>query len=146
MKNFISDHDYESARATGRSEMAQTHAVEASFMPRHAVLRIKFSNGLSLLMDVRQIPEFQGLSLSALRNPYVTPGGDGLIFQEANLAFHLPNLLAPYLPLELARSRVAAELGKTRSDKKAAAARVNGAKGGRPRKMTAASVSGSAVV
>ena len=138
MKNLISQQEYEAALARGRAELAKPHAIEARFVVRGASLHVKFSNGLSLVVDAREVPALQGHPLSSLKNPYVTAGGDGLIFDEANLAFNLPSLLAPFLPLELARSRVAAESGKASSAKKAQAARANGSRGGRPRKIALA--------
>lgn len=135
MKNLITRQDYEAALARGRGELAKPHAVEARFVVRGAELQVKFSNGLSLVVNARAIPALQGHPLSSLKNPHVTAGGDGLVFDEANLAFNLPSLLAPFLPLELARSRVAAESGRASSAKKAQAARENGSKGGRPRKI-----------
>lgn len=138
MKNLITQQDYEAALARGRAELAKPHAIEARFVARGATLHVKFSNGLSLVVDARSVPAFEGIPLSSLRNPYVTAGGDGLVFDEANLAFNLPSLLAPFLPIDLARSRVAAESGKASSAKKTEAARANGAKGGRPRKVAGA--------
>jgi len=135
MKNLISQEEYDQALARGRAEMLQPHAVEARFVIRGALLHVKFSNGLSLVLDARTVPALKGHPLSSLKNPYVTVGGDGIVFEDANLSFNLPNLLAPYLPLDLARSRVAAESGKASSIKKAHAARANGLKGGRPRKV-----------
>lgn len=138
MKNLITQEDYEAALAKGRDELAKPHVVAARFVARGAALHVQFSNGLTLVVDARAVPAFQGLPLSSLKDPQVTAGGDGLVFDEANLAFDLPSLLAPFLPIELARSRVAAELGKETTAKKAQAARANGAKGGRPRKSSVA--------
>jgi hypothetical protein len=135
MKNLITSQDYESALARGRAELEQPHAVDVRFVASSATLRVTFSNGLIVAVDARAVPAFASCPLSVLKNPRVTAGGDGLIFDEAGLAFDLPELLSPFLPIELARSRVAAESGRATSVRKARAARENGAKGGRPRKV-----------
>ena len=134
MKNLITEQEYKLALKRGRAELEKPHAIEADILARGTLLRFKFSNGLSLTIETRKVPAFEGLDMSKLGNPVVTPGGDGIIFDAAQLAFNLPNLIALFLPLEWARSRVAAELGKVSTLKKAQAARENGSKGGRPRK------------
>lgn len=134
MRSSITRQDYAAALARGRAELEKPHAVDARFIVSSSTLRVTFSNGLVFAVDARAVPGLQGHPLSALKNPRVTAGGDGLIFEEADLAFNLPSLLAPCVPLELARSRVAAESGSASSARKARAARENGAKGGRPRK------------
>lgn len=144
MKNLISKDDYEAALTRGRTEMSKPHAVEACLLAQGTTLQVKFSNGLKLQIEVCDIPAFKGIPLSSFKKPHVTAGGDGLIFEEANLAFNLTRLLAPFVPIDLARSRVATESGKTSSVKKAQAARVNGTKGGRPRKVDVAAVAGVA--
>lgn len=135
MKSLISQQSYLAALAKGRAEMEKPHAVEARFVGRTSILEVKFSNGVSFAIDARKTPYLRDHALAALKGPRVTVGGDGIIFEEADLALSLPSLLAPFIPLEIARSRVASESGSVLSERKAQAARVNGAKGGRPRKI-----------
>lgn len=137
MKNLITQQDYDVALARGRAELEKPHAIEARFVGRTSMLVVKFSNGASFAIDARKTPHLCDHSLAVLKNPRVTAGGDGIIFDEADLALNLPILLAPFVPLEIARSRVAAESGSACTEKKAQAARANGAKGGRPRKVEA---------
>ncbi len=134
MKRLITQRDYDAALAKGRAELAEPHAIEVRFVGRTTTMQMTFSNGLCLIVDARALPGLQGHTAASLGRPYVTSGGDGLVFDKADLAFNLPNLIAPVLPIELARSRVAAEAGKVSTPRKARAARANGAKGGRPRK------------
>lgn len=137
MKNLITQQDYDQALAKGRAEMQKPHAIGARFVGRTWTLEVAFSNGSKFSFDARETPHLRDHALATLRNPRVTAGGDGLVFEQADVALNLPILLAPFVPLEIARSRVAAESGGVTSEKKAHAARANGAKGGRPRKVAA---------
>ena len=138
MKNLITKQDYDKALARGKAEMQKPHAIGARFVDRTWTLEVSFSNGSKFSFNAQETPQLKTYKLEDLENPRVTTGGDGLVFEQANLALNLPILLAPFFPLEIARSRVAAESGSATSEKKAQAARENGAKGGRPRKAVAA--------
>ena len=135
MKNLITEKDYQTALAKGRAEMEKPHAVEAQFVLDTPHLVVRYSNNFAFVLDVSVNQHLRDYDLALLRNPQVTTGGDGILFEGADLALNLPDLLAPYMPLDLARSRVAAELGSKKSEKKAEAARANGARGGRPKKI-----------
>jgi len=123
----------EDALARGTHALAEPHATEASYNARTHVLAIRFTNGLLVSFDVRKSPFLARHAGVDLRDPYVTPGGDGLVFDHAELSVSLPGLLAELIPEDVARRKVAGAMGRTPSEKKAAAARANGAKGGRPR-------------
>lgn len=134
MKNLVTQREYDAALARGRAELETPHATCARFVGRGRLLEVTFSNGISFSIDPRMAPNLQGHSLAALQNPRVTHGGDGIVFEGADLALKLSSLLAPFVPIDIARSRVASATGSISSPKKASAARENGAKGGRPRK------------
>ncbi len=137
MKNLITQQDYDAALARGKAELEKPHASEARFIGRSWMLEVSFSNGARITIDARLSPFLRDHPLAALQKPYVTVGGDGIIFEEVDVALSLPILLAPFVPLEIAKSRVASESGSVLSEKKSQAARANGAKGGRPRKVAA---------
>ena len=129
----ISRADYEQALARGRQALAEPHAVSARYVANARVLELAYSNGLTLRFDPKEVPALKNLPRSALAHAYVTPGGDGLVFGEADAAaVSIPGLLARLIPVDIARRTVAAARGSVRSASKADAARRNGAKGGRP--------------
>jgi len=131
----ISSTDYEQALARGRQALAQPHAVSARYVAHARVLELRYSNGLALRFDPKEIPALKHLPHSALAQAYVTPGGDGLVFGAAEAAaVSIPGLVARLIPVDIARRTVAAARGSVRSANKAEAARRNGAKGGRPTK------------
>jgi hypothetical protein len=135
MNELISEHQYQDALKRGRDALAEPHATAARFNARTRVLSIDYSQGLSIQFDVRTNGILAQYADADLSEPYVTPGGDGLLFEKAGLSFALPGLVASILPESLARIRIATALGKARSEKKAESSRANGAKGGRPRKL-----------
>jgi len=137
----ISSTDYEQALTRGRQALAQPHAVSARYVAHARVLELTYSNGLSLRFDPKEIPALKHLPHSALAQACVTPGGDGLVFGEAEAAaVSIPGLVARLIPVDIARRTVAAARGSVRSANKAEAARRNGAKGGRPTKADLAVV------
>jgi hypothetical protein len=104
-------------------------------------LELAYSNGLTLRIHPQEVPVLKDLPRSALAQAYVTPGGDGLVFGESDIAaISIPGLIARLIPVDIARRAVAAARGSVRTASKAEAARRNGAKGGRPSKASLAAV------
>jgi len=131
----ISQDHYTQALARGRQALAEPHAVSARYVASARVLELAYSNGLTLRIDPKEVPALKDLPRSALMQAYVTPGGDGLLFGDSAIAaVSIPGLIARLIPVDIARRAVAAARGSVRSSSKAAAARRNGAKGGRPAK------------
>jgi len=135
----ISREEYEQALARGRQALEAPHAVSARYVAHARVLELAYSNGLALRFDPKDVPLLKDLPRSVLAQPYVTPGGDGLLFGEDDAhAISIPGLVARLIPVDIARRTVAAARGRVRSAHKAQAARRNGAKGGRPAKASLA--------
>ena len=134
MKTLISDKNYAQALEKGRAALAQPHATAARFNARRRVLSLEYSNGMVLSFDIRSSAILGAHADADLSDPYVTPGGDGIVFDKSGLSFGIPGLVAPLLPLSLARQKIASVIGQAKSPRKAAASKANGAKGGRPRK------------
>jgi hypothetical protein len=131
----ISPNDYAQALASGRQALREPHAVSARYMVGARVLELAYSNGLTLRFDPKEVPALKDLPRSALVQAYVTPGGDGLVFGDSEIAaVSIPGLVARMIPVDIARRVVAAARGSVRSASKAEAARRNGTKGGRPAK------------
>lgn len=140
MATLISDSQYQAALERGRQELAAPHAIDARFDRVGRKLTIVFSNGLEVSLRP-EVSEFLREHADAdLSNPYVTPGGDGLIFEAADIAVSIPGLISQLLPENIARKKMASALGSRTSERKSEAARANGAKGGRPKRSDVGSV------
>ncbi|MBU9205472.1 DUF2442 domain-containing protein [Burkholderia multivorans] len=134
----ISQDDYAQALARGRQALAEPHVVSARYVASARMLEFTYSNGLTLRIDPKEVPALKDLPRSTLAQAYVTPGGDGLVFGESEVAaVSIPGLIARLIPVDIARRAVAAARGSVRTASKAEAARRNGAKGGRPVKAKA---------
>lgn len=131
----ISQDDYMQALTRGRQALVEPHAVSARYIANARVLELAYSNGLTLRIRPSEVPALKDVPRSALMQAYVTPGGDGLVFGESEIAaISIPGLVARLIPVDIARRVVAAARGSIRSPSKSEAARRNGAKGGRPAK------------
>lgn len=131
----ISQDDYMQAMTRGRQALAEPHAISARYIVNARVLELAYSNGLTLRIHPNEVPALKDVPRSALMQAYVTPGGDGLVFGESDIAaVSIPGMVARLIPVDIARRAVAAARGSVRSASKSEAARRNGAKGGRPAK------------
>ncbi|HUY10893.1 MAG TPA: DUF2442 domain-containing protein [Candidatus Dormibacteraeota bacterium] len=96
------------------------------------IVHLRFRNGIELAIPIKAIHEIANVPIARLRDVTASPMGDGLLFDCADVAIYVPGLLR-----DLFADAFAGALGKiggrSRSSAKAAAARKNGLKGGRPR-------------
>ncbi|MGI4815979.1 MAG: hypothetical protein ACRYG5_09740 [Janthinobacterium lividum] len=131
----ITQQEYEQALTRGREALAQPHVIRARYIASADALELVYSNGLLLRFRPRDTVLLRDIPKATLAHPYVTPGGDGLLFDDAALAVSIPGLVSKLIPLDTARMAVAAARGRVTSPAKAEAARRNGLKGGRPTKL-----------
>ena len=132
------EREHRAAQRRG-TELAQLPGalIAASLNEPERVIRMQFRNGTELLVPVSAIEEIAQTPVANLRTIAASPLGDGLIFDDADVAIYVPGLLR-----DLFGGAFAGALGKrggrARTPAKIAAARKNGQKGGRPRKSAAA--------
>jgi hypothetical protein len=99
-------------------------------------LMIGFSDDSAVLLPIRNYPELATLSKSELSRLSLGFGGSALCFHENDLHISIAGLIAASEPLmSMASVLTASRNGKLQSEAKATAARANGLKGGRPRKV-----------
>ena len=122
-------------------EMAATHphATSARYDRRLGRVLIELSNGLIVAFSPRDAQGLEEATPAALSKIEISPSGFGIRFPKLDADLYLPALLEGFLgSRKWMASRLGAKGGAARSTTKAAAARVNGRKGGRPRKREAA--------
>lgn len=73
----------------------------ARFNARGHKLTIVFSKALNAHSMSEKLLCFVTTRMLIFLDPYVTPGGDGLVFDKAALQVGLPELIAPFLPPEI---------------------------------------------
>ena len=124
-----------------QNEAAVREAREADRIePRANSVRYDTSKGL-LLVELRsgfvfglppeRVSGLEGASAKELTKVRISPSGDGLHWDDLNVDASLTGLMADALNLREWAPRF---MGQTRSEAKARAARLNGMKGGRPRR------------
>jgi hypothetical protein len=136
----ITETDLQQAEHRMRERMeAQPRAVKARYDRRVGRVVVTLSNGLELAFPPRLAEGLADAKAADLMAVEITPTGLGLHWPRLDADLYLPALLAGVFG---STAWMAAQLGRSgglsRSTSKAAAARENGRKGGRPRKLAAA--------
>ncbi len=130
----LTESEFERAEARALKERAAGHVQSARYdRCRHHVV-VQFSTGVEIAIPVELAEGLAGASPEDLGKIEVSPTGLGLHWPRLDADLYIPALLQGVLG---SRSWMASHLGsaggKVRSTTKAAAARENGRKGGRPR-------------
>ena len=130
----ITEADIDKAIARGR-KTRHLYARASSVRYEDNCISIGFSDGSRVMLPVAGLPEFEGFTLQDFQQLEVGFGGKALCCEAQDLDVSITGLIATSKPLmDLATSLVASRNGRKSSAAKAAAARANGKKGGRPRK------------
>lgn len=128
---------FEAARARGRARVEDPSAViDARYDRASDAVRLVFRGGGSMTIPRRFIPGLKGRSASELESVSVSPAGDALLWTSLDADVYVPGLVERAFGHQLFAAASGRSGGRRRSKAKAAAARRNGAKGGRPRKGT----------
>ena len=130
----LTEADVEKAIARGR-KTRHLYARASSVRYEDNCISIGFSDGSGVMLPVAGLPEFEGFTQQDFQQLEVGFGGKALCCEAKDLDVSVTGLIATSKPLmDLAVSMVASRNGRKSSAAKAAAARANGKKGGRPRK------------
>jgi len=130
----------ERAVVEGRKRRSMTlHAKGVRYLPEFEALAVSFADKAAVLLPVKKYTELARLSLAELGRIEIGFGGSALCLNERDLHVSIAGLVSASKPLmELASTVIAARNGSRSSEAKALAARANGQKGGRPRKLVSA--------
>ncbi|MGE7958960.1 DUF2442 domain-containing protein [Pseudomonas sp. NPDC089530] len=103
-------------------------------------LAIGFADGTAILLPVQHYPEFEDFSPEELHQLELGFAGTAICHEGRDLQVSIAGLISASQPLmDMAAQVVASRNGSRSSEAKAQAARLNGKKGGRPRKVQALS-------
>ena len=129
-------------RATERGQQRRRLALHASalqYVADSQALTISFADQSAVVLPIKNYPELAMLSHAELGRLSLGYAGSALCLDEQDLHVSIAGLVSASVPLmEMAATVVAARNGSRRSTIKSIAARQNGQKGGRPRKILAA--------
>jgi hypothetical protein len=130
------DAELKAAEARGRTMLAtESRAVAAHFDRATARVVVDLANGCSYVFPARLVQDLQGASDDALADIVVDGQGFNLHWPALAADLYVPALVCGIFGTRAWMTRELARVaGAATSPAKAAAARSNGAKGGRPRK------------
>lgn len=130
---------YAQARARGQSHVADPSSViDARYDAGADAIDLKFSGGGSMSIPRRLVPGLKRAAESKIEPIVVSPAGDALSWPSLDIDIYVPGLVERAFGTRLFAASTGRLGGRRRSKAKAAAARANGAKGGRPRKRLTA--------
>ena len=112
-------------------------ATSVRYIPTRNSIIVEMNNGASLVVPRRLLQGLKGALPSQLRNGRVSDRGTSLSWPDLDVDFTIMSLLHGVYGGRTWMSELARRAGAATSEAKARAARVNGAKGGRPRKAAA---------
>jgi hypothetical protein len=123
------------ARERARQEaLEEPRARSASFNPRTGRIDVELTNGCSFAFPPALAQGLRGASPVELAEVRIELDGEGLRWEALDADLLVADLLRGVFGSERWMSEIGRTLGRRRSEAKAAAARLNGLKGGRPRK------------
>lgn len=122
------------ATRTGRlAARNEPRAASAAYRSRDATLQIQLTNGASLTVPVRLIPGLKRAAPRDIRTVEVLGRGGGLHWESLDLDLSVPALVSSVFEGPTWMAELGRMGGRRSSSAKAAAARKNGKRGGRPR-------------
>ena len=116
------------ARRDGR------RAVSAYYDRKSGRIMMELTSGVIFGFPARLFPALAKATPAQLAAVEVSPAGGGLHWEELDVDLSVPGLLLSSIGRSQKLTELARLAGQAKSPAKAAAARENGAKGGRPRK------------
>ena len=132
----ISEADYEAALARGKAAaMSEPRAAKVRFDKRRERLVVDLTNGCTFAFPPRLAQGLESATSHELSKVQILGAGYGLHWEALDVDLSIPGLLAGIFGT---RAYMARQAGRATSPAKADAARRNGAKGGRPRKLQSA--------
>jgi len=134
----LTDEEFAQAEARGAALREKGHATAARYDHKANRLIVSLHNGVELTVPVHLIQDLADAAPGQLSTIEITPSGLGLHWPDIDADVYVPGILAGTFGTKAWMASVMGEKGgRVRSEAKAEAARENGRKGGRPKKIKA---------
>lgn len=135
MTGYWSDEQLEVAEARGRAMLeAEPRAASARYDVDTGRIVVDLTNGCIFAFPARRVEELETASDAEIAEVQVAGAGFGLHWTSRDADLTIGGLMNGVFGTRKWMSELARRAGRATSPAKAAAARANGAKGGRPRK------------
>lgn len=132
--NEPTDAQIDAALARGKAaRLRESRATRARYDRARGRVVVELTNGCTFAFPPRLAQGLESATEDQLAQVEVLGGGSGLHWETLDVDLSVPDLLAGLFGTKAYMARHA---GQARSPAKGAAARANGAKGGRPRKLS----------
>jgi hypothetical protein len=126
---------YARARAHGQARVQDpSSVVDARYDSDTDAIELGFKGGGTMSIPRGMVPGLERASESKIQSIVVSPAGDALSWPSLGVDVYVPGLVERVFGTRLFAASTGRRGGRRRSKAKAAAAKANGAKGGRPRK------------
>lgn len=140
MPKALTAKELDRAAARGRQlALTEPRAARARYDKRTSRIIVDLTNGCTLAVPARTLQGLAKASDAELAEVEILGTGYGLHWESLDADFTVPGLLRGVFGTRAWMSELARRAGQTRSPAKAAAARANGRKGGRPRSKATSS-------
>ena len=131
----ISEQEFQAATLRGEEVRRRGYAVRADYDSRQIRLVVDPNTGVTIMVPVHLIEELADATADGLGEIEISPAGTALHWPRLDADVYVPSLMQGiYGTKRWMAAQLGASGGSARSPAKSAAARANGAKGGRPRK------------
>lgn len=121
------------SRAGRQAARTEPRAASATYRAKDEALHVALTNGAKFIIPVKLIPELQKAPVRDIRKVEVLGRGGGLHWETLDVDISVPGIVASVFEGPTWLAELGRVGGQRSSAAKAAAARKNGRKGGRPR-------------
>ena len=132
----VSEQEFQAAIQRGEDLRQNGYAVSAEYDAPQSQLVVSLSSGVIIMVPVHLIQELAEADPAALGDIEIAPSGLALHWPSLDADVYVPSLMQGIFGTKRwMAAQLGAAGGRVTTPAKAAAARQNGAKGGRPRKQ-----------